>query len=486
MTSGAMVGLDVGTSSARALAFDRRGRLLASAARSYELVHPGPGRAELDPKVVTDAACSALAEVRSQTAVRAVALSTFMHSIMALDERDRPLSQLVTWADARSAAQTTRLAQADGALALYKRTGVPLHPMSPLTKLLWFAEKEPEVFRNAARWVSIKELLLHRLTDEWVVDRSVASASGLLELETGDWDDGALAVAGIERRQLAALVSPAETLPASASDLVVVPGAADGTLANLGVGALTPEVLVCSIGTSGAMRATVPEIRTDESGRTFCYLLDEGLWVIGGPVNNGGVVLDWLLEQVFTDVQNVSALDDIAAGAPPGCNGLVFLPHLLGERAPHWKAGARAGWFGLTISHDRSELVRAAFEGVLLQLLTVARTLQPLAGEPTEVRATGGFAHSELWSQMMADIFGHPVRVAPSVEGTAWGAALLGLKAMGEIDSLQDAPTPPGKGRVYEPRAEWRDTYKRAADRFEAFSAASRALSTAEWSQDAI
>ena len=206
MNSGAMVGLDVGTSSARALAFDRHGRLLASAARSYELVHPGPGRAELDPKVVTDAACSALAEVRSQTAVRAVALSTFMHSITALDDRDRPLSRLVTWADARSAAQTTRLAQADDALALYQRTGVPLHPMSPLTKLLWFAEEEPEVFRNAARWVSIKELLLHRLTDEWVVDRSVASASGLLQLETGDWDDGALAAAGIERRQLAALV----------------------------------------------------------------------------------------------------------------------------------------------------------------------------------------------------------------------------------------------------------------------------------------
>jgi len=486
MTSGAVVGLDVGTSSARALAFDGDGRLLASAARSYELVHPGPGRAELDPKVVSDAACAALTEVCSQTAVRAVALSTFMHSLMALDEQERPLTELVTWADARSAPQTTRLAQKADALALYQRTGVPLHPMSPLTKLLWFAEEQPEVFRRAVRWVSIKELLLHRLTGEWVVDRSIASSSGLLQLAGGDWDGGALAEAGIERRQLAALVSPVEMLPAMASDLVVVPGAADGVLANLGVGADTPEALVCSIGTSGAVRATVPEIRTDPSGRTFCYALDESLWVIGGPVNNGGVVLDWLLEHVFTDLDEVSALDDIAAGATPGCDGLVFLPHLLGERAPHWEAGAQGGWIGLTISHDRASLVRSAFEGVLLQLLSVARTLEPLAGDAREVRATGGFAHSELWSQMMADIFGLPVTVAPSVEGTAWGAAVLALKALGEIDSLKDAPTPPGKSHVYEPRAELREAYEQAAERFDAVSGAIRALTTAEWSQDAV
>ena len=486
MTSGAVVGLDVGTSSARALAFDGDGRLLASAARSYELVHPGPGRAELDPKVVTDAACAALAEVCSQTTVRAVALSTFMHSLMALDEQEQPLTLLVTWADARSAPQTERLAQGGDALALYQRTGVPLHPMLPLTKLRWFAEEQPEVFRNAARWVSIKELLLHRLTGEWVVDRSAASSSGLLHLDSGDWDDGALAAAGIERRQLAALVTPVEILPARESDLVVVPGAADGVLANLGVRALTTEVLVCSIGTSGAVRATVPEIRTDPSGRTFCYALDEEMWVIGGPVNNGGVVLDWLLEHVFTDVDDVSALDDIAAGATPGCDGLVFLPHLLGERAPHWEAGARASWIGLTIGHNRASLVRSAFEGVLLQLLTVARTLQPLAGHAREVRATGGFAHSELWSQLMADIFGLPVTVAPNVEGTAWGAAVIGLKALGEIGSLEDAPTPPGEGRVYEPRAELREAYEQAAERFDAFSEATRALTTAEWSQDAV
>ncbi|MDQ3662909.1 MAG: gluconokinase [Actinomycetota bacterium] len=480
MSSG-VVGLDVGTSSARALAFDGDGRLLASAARTYELVHPGPGRAELDPRVVADAACAALAQVCSQTArVRAVALSTFMHSLVALDDQERPLTGLVTWADARSAAQTTRLARRGDALALYQRTGVPLHPMSPLTKLLWFAEEEPDVFRRAARWVSIKELLLHRLTGEWVVDRSAASTSGLLQLDREDWDEGALAAAGIERAQLADLVSPVETLRARESDLVVVPGAADGVLANLGVGAVSPETLVCSIGTSGAVRATVPEIRTDPSGRTFCYALDEGLWVIGGPVNNGGVVLDWLLEHVFTEVEDVAALDDIAAGAPAGCDGLVFLPHLLGERAPHWEARARGGWFGLTISHDRSSLVRSAFEGVLLQLLTVARTLLPLAGEARELRATGGFAHSELWSQMTADIFGLPVRVAPSVEGTAWGAAVLGLKALGEIDSLVDAPTPPGEGRVYEPRAESREPYQQAVDRFEAFSGAIRALRSAD------
>ena len=466
----AVVGLDVGTSSARALAFDAGGRVLASATRPYDLLHPGPGRAELDPEVVVGAALSVLAEVRAQVDVQAVALSTFMHGIMALDERDRPLTALVTWADSRSGPQTARLAQESGALALYRRTGVPLHPMSPLTKLLWFAEEEPDAFRRARRWVSIKELLLHRLTGEWVVDRSVASATGLLEIGGGDWDDEALAAAGIERGHLSALVAPTGVLPATDSRLLVVAGGADGALANLGVGALTPEVLVCSIGTSGAVRATVPHVRIDEGGRTFCYVLEDGLWVIGGPVNNGGVVLDWLLEHVFCDLEGVPALADLAASAPPGCDGLVFLPHLLGERAPRWEAGARAAWAGLTIAHDRSAMVRAAFEGVLFQLLAVARTVRVLAGEAAELRVTGGFARSELWSQMIADIFSLRVTVAPSVEGTAWGAAILALRALGEIDSLEEAPRPPGDERIYEPRAEVRDAYRGAGERFEAAS----------------
>lgn len=465
-----MVGLDVGTSSARALAFDAGGRVLASAARPYDLLHPGPGRAELDPEVVVGSALSAMAEVRAHVDVRALALSTFMHGIMALDKRDRPLTGLVTWADSRSAPQTARLAQETDALALYRRTGVPLHPMSPLTKLLWFAEEEPDVFRRARRWVSIKELLLHRLTGEWVVDRSVASATGLLEIDGGNWDDEALAAAGIDGGRLPTLVSPTEVLVATDSAFPVVAGGADGALANLGVGALSPEVLVCSIGTSGAVRATLPHIRIDEAGRTFCYVLDDGLWVIGGPVNNGGVVLEWLLEHVFSDLEGVSALDDLAASAPPGCDGLVFLPHLLGERAPRWEAGARAAWAGLTIAHDRSAMVRAAFEGVLFQLLAVARTVRELAGEAAELRATGGFAHSELWSQMIADIFSLRVTVAPSVEGTAWGAAVLALRALGEIESLEEAPTPAGDQRIYEPRAEVSDAYRRAGERFEAAS----------------
>lgn len=466
-----MVGLDVGTSSARALAFDARGRVLASAARRYELLHPGPGLAELDPEVVVDAALSTLAEVRSRVKVRAVALSAFMHGIMALDDHDRPLTRLVTWADNRSSAQSDRLASQRDAHALYRRTGVPLHPMSPLTKLMWFAEEQPDMFRRAARWVSIKELLLQRLTGQWVVDHSVASATGLLQLAGTDWDDEALAAAGLDRSRLAELVPP-EQFWESDDGLVVVAGAADGALANLGVGALTPAVLVCSIGTSGAVRATVPEIRVDEHGRTFCYVLDGGLWVIGGPVNNGGVVLDWLLEDVFAELHDLSALDRAAAAAAPGCDGLVFLPHLLGERAPHWEPGARAAWIGLSIAHGRSTMVRAAFEGVLFQLLAVAATVRDLAGEASELRATGGFANSELWSQMMADIFELRVTVAPSVEGTAWGAALLALRALDEIDSLTDAPRPSGEERVYEPRAEVADAYRRAAERFEAASRA--------------
>jgi gluconokinase len=256
----------------------------------------------------------------------------------------------------------------------------------------------------------------------------------------------------------------------------VVAGAADGVLANVGVGALNSRVTVCSIGTSGAVRRTVDRAATDDRGRTFCYPLDGDHWVIGGSINNGGVVLDWLLDKVFPAVAEEAErggrdphelLDEIAALSEPGARGLLFLPYLLGERAPQWNPGARGLVFGLGISHGREDIVRAAFEGVVLQLRSVDRVLTEICGPANEVRATGGFAASELWCQTMADAFGTPVTVVADVEGAAWGAAVMAMRALGAIDSLESAPRARGRSKSYEPRPGETRLYERLVGVFE-------------------
>jgi gluconokinase len=485
------VGIDVGTSSARAVAFDATGRAHAAASRGYHLHHPDPHRAELDAEEVWEATAASLTETVAAAAesgyrVVALALSTFMHSLMALDARDRPLTGLVTWADARAAAQVKALKRAPEAAGIYRRTGVPLHPMSPLAKLLWYRDEDSATHQRAARWSSIKDFLLLRLTGRWVLDVSVASTSGLLDLSSGRWDEDLLELTEVPASSLPPLVPATEivgeldearaTRFGLAPGTPVVAGAADGVLANVGVGALHPRVAVCSIGTSGAVRRTVDRAATDGEGRTFCYALDDDHWVIGGSINNGGVVLDWLLNKLFPEVAEEAEragrdphelLDGMAARSQPGAGGVLFLPYLLGERAPQWNPDARGLIFGLGISHGREDIVRAAFEGVVLQLRSVERVLEAIFQPATEVRATGGFAASGLWCQIMADAFGTPVTVVADVEGTAWGAAVVAMRAVGAIDSLESAPRAQGSSTIYEPRPAEHDLYDRLGDVFE-------------------
>jgi gluconokinase len=184
------------------------------------------------------------------------------------------------------------------------------------------------------------------------------------------------------------------------------------------------------------VRTAIDEPWTDGEGRTFCYVLGPRRWVAGGATNGGGVVLDWLHEALAPDLATPAAILDEAAKAPPGSEGLIFLPHILGERAPLWRPGARGAYLGLERAHTRPHLLRAAIEGTCLQLAVVLGTVQPATGE---IRATGGFARSALWRGILAAALGRPVGFAASAEGSALGAGLLGLTALGMLGSLDRA-----------------------------------------------
>jgi gluconokinase len=337
-------------------------------------------------------------------------ISCAMHSLVGLDAGDRPVTPLHTWRDTGAVEQAERLKREHP--ELHARTGTPLHPMSPLAKLVWFREQGV----GAHRWAQIKDLVVHRLTGEWVLDHSMASGSGLLALATLDWDPEALALAGVAREQLPCLVPATERF----GDLVI--GAGDGPCASLGLGATEPGIGACSIGTSGALRVTVAEPGVTDA--TFCYALTPGRWVVGGAINNGGSVLDWLTR--LFGATHEQLLEEAAAVET---DGLVMHPYLYSERAPHWDARLRGGIEGLTHEHTRGHVVRAALEGVCHQLRLVLDSLVDAGYRVDEVRATGGFMRSDLWRQLLAEALAVRVDFTGTRDASAYGAALLAAEA---------------------------------------------------------
>jgi gluconokinase len=453
-----VLGLDVGTTSVKAVLFERSGAVAAAAAGEYPLDAPRPGWAVQDPDSIADAAVEAMAGVaaaagRLGVEVAAVSVSTAMHSLLALDGDRRPITPSVTWADGRAGAQAARLRESRTGRRLAARNGTPLHPMSPLVKLVWFREEQPELFQAAAWWVGVKEYVLLRLCGgDLVVDRSVASATGLYDLFAGDWYDEAMRVAGVRRDQLPTLVRGTDRVGVLTHEIAgrtglpagvpVVAGASDGVLANVGLGAVGYGTVACSIGTSGALRVTVDRAAPDPDGRLFCYVLDDEHWVVGGAINNGGSVLRWMHEALAPELPAPTAHADLAAlagTAPPGSAGLLMLPYLTGERAPRWSGHPRGVYFGLTSEHRREHLVRAGLEGVCLQLALVLAAMVDTGLEVREIRATGGFARSPVWRQLLADVLGHPIGYPRSPQGSALGAAVLGMRALGWVDTLDAA-----------------------------------------------
>lgn len=458
-----IVAADIGTTSTKTLVIDRDGRVLASHSIEYPLNTPAPDRAEQDPDQIFDAVVQGIGAVVRKLGITpaqvlCVSFSSAMHSLIAVDKQTKPLTACITWADNRSSRYAEELKLSGLGQQIYERTGTPIHPMSPLLKLMWFRDNEPGLVKETYKFIGIKEYVFAKLFGRYLIDHSLASATGLFNLENLDWDAEALSHAGVTREQLSELVPTThrvEGLSAEyaaamglSKDTPFVIGASDGVLANLGVGAFEPGVVAVTIGTSGAVRSVVTKPQTDPEGKLFCYALTENFWVVGGPINNGGIVFRWVRDQIATaeaeearrqGIDPYDYLTELASQVGAGSDGLLFLPLLSGERAPYWNANARGVYFGLSLSHQKKHMIRAALEGVMFSIQAVATSLERVMGPAKVIRASGGFARSEFWRQMMTDMLGTAVTVPDSIESSGIGAALLGLLAMGEIDDLSHA-----------------------------------------------
>nr|WP_239549124.1 gluconokinase [Scopulibacillus daqui] len=489
-----MIGVDIGTTSTKAVLFAKDGKIAAQHAVGYPLYSPTPSVAEQDPDDIYQAVIESIKQIMLKSAIdpinlALVSFSSAMHSVIAVDKNSRPLTKSITWADNRSFSYAEKLKNEFNGHDIYLRTGTPIHPMSPLSKLFWLRNEHRETFKKTYKFIGIKEYVFFKLFGQYIVDYSIASAMGMFNLKALDWDQEALDIAGLSPDQLSKLVPTTHVMkhldPKAAhamgirTDTPFVVGASDGVLSNLGLDAIKPGVVAVTIGTSGAVRAISGRPVTDPKGRTFCYALTENHWIVGGPVNNGGLTFRWVRDQLGdaeiekAKQQGLDPYDILtkrAAKIAPGSDGLLFHPYMAGERAPLWNADARGSFFGLALHHTRDHLIRAVLEGVIFNIYGVLLALQELIGMPESVQAAGGFARSELWRQIMADIFGQNVTIPESFESSCLGAAVLGLYAIGEIDSLDVVSDMIGITHKHQPIPENVEVYNELKPIFLSFS----------------
>nr|WP_295933478.1 gluconokinase [uncultured Dyadobacter sp.] len=471
-----IIGCDIGTTNVKSVAFDTvSGAILASNSESYEMQHPQPDWSEQDPEEIFQAACKTLKKVvslaKGHGELAGISFSAAMHGVLALDKDGKELTRLIIWADNRSADVATRLRGSQVGKKIYYNNGTPIHAMTPVCKLLWMKKNEPEIYRKARKFVGVKEYIIYRLTGEFLVDYSIASATGMFNIREMQWDAYTLKKLGLKAEKLPTAVSPYHIvkIPAGnpaelAEGTSLVMGASDGCLANLGSGAIKTGSMAVTIGTSAAVRICSDKPFSDPLMQTFCYVLDEKTYIVGGPSNNGAVIFEWLMNTFFSK-EEYDAVFREAAAIRPGAEGLLFYPYLLGERAPLWSSSVRGGFSGLDIMHTRAHFARAVMEGILLNLYGVGKILMEKQLIDT-IYANGGFARSEIWVQMLSDVFGKRVRLNETVETGAVGAAMMGLKALGIVKEFSELEAFTSVGKEFDPHDTVHEKYDALARKF--------------------
>ncbi|MFW6295952.1 MAG: gluconokinase [Halothece sp.] len=456
-----LMGIDIGTTSTKAVLFTLKGKVVNENRIKYPLHSPTPETAEQDPDEILVAVITSIREVMEKSQIEqedllCLSFSSSMHSLIAVDDQGKLLTHSITWADTRSTTCAEKLRKEAPILEMYCQTGTPLHPMLPLVKLVWLRESCPEIFEKAAKFISIKEYVFYHLFEDYIVDYAIAAATGLLNAKTLTWNQKALDIAGISENKLSRLVPPThilEKIPDKWANAMrispntpTVIGASDGVLSNLGVGAIEAGKVAVTIGTSGAIRTISKEPILNPEQQLFCYPLIDDYWVIGGAVNNGGIVLRWLRDQFAeSEIQTAKLMGKnpyeiimaIAETIPLGAEGLIFHPYLTGERSPVWNANARASFFGLNINHTKAHLFRAAIEGIFYNLYLVHQMVQDITGKTEKIYATGGLFRSSLPAQILADVFNQEITFCQTKESSAFGAAILALYALKQIPSLE-------------------------------------------------
>lgn len=458
-----LLGIDLGTSATKTVLFSNDGKVIASKSYEYPLIQPKNGWAEQDPLEWYKATVSTVRDVISQAKINAseiagLAIAGQMHGLVMLDSEGKVLRNSILWCDARTGAQCDEITTLVGKNRLVEISANPALTGFTASKILWVRENEPEIYSRCSTILLPKDYVRYRLTGTIAMEISDASGTNLLDVGRRCWSQEILEKLNIDSKIMPPIIESTDvagTITEQAAletglykGTMVAGGAGDNAAAALGTGVCHDGSAFVTLGTSGVIFAHTSKLAIDPLGRvhTFCAAVP-GCWTAMSCTLAAGLSLRWARDILFeheksecktkgTDVYDL--MTSSASDLPPGSDGLIYLPYLMGERSPILDPEARGVFFGLNALHTRSHLTRAVLEGITFSQRQNLEVLREMSIAPDTILACGGGASSRMWRQMLADVLNCKIQTMESSEGPALGAAILAGVAAGIFSSVED------------------------------------------------
>lgn len=455
-----LLGIDIGTSGCKLTVVDRSGQIVDTAAGEYCTAHPHPGWSEQDPDQWYAVACALLKSLWARGNCRpeqiaALSLDGSTHNAVLMDAEFRPLRPAIMWTDQRSGAQAARLNAQAGA-EIFRIGYQKATPTWTLSQLVWLAEHEPGLLERVAHVLFTKDYVRRQLTGTYETDHIEAQGSLLYDMAARRWSDELCRLAGLPPTVLPPLVAPTDVVgsvtPTAArqtglpAGTPVIAGCSDSAVEDYAAGAIRPGQMIVKLATAGNVNVMTDAAHPHPQTLTYSHVIP-GLWYTVSATNTAASAERWFRD-VFCQCEQQQAaaagesvyarLHAAAAAVPPGAEGLFFHPYLLGERSPYWDPHLRGSFVGATMRHARPHFVRALLEGVAYSLRDCFRTIVDMGLPVDEIRLIGGGAQSDLWAQIICDVFGRPV-VRPAGCDASFGAALLAGVGVGMFADTRDA-----------------------------------------------
>jgi D-xylulose kinase len=459
-----IIAIDAGTTGVRSILFTTAGTVLAKAYEEFDSLFPSPSWVEQEAPNWWTSACKTIQRCLKSVPfgpdnVVAVSVTNQRETVVPLDDTGRPLRHAIVWQDRRTTPQCEWIRENISADTIYSITGLTIDPYFTAPKILWVKEHQPDIFSKTDKFLLVHDFIIHRLTDNAVTDFSNASRTMLFDLKSGTWSKKLLDAFEIpvdslpkpvpSGTKVGEVTSKAAKLSSLAEGTPVVTGGGDQQCAALGVGVIREGMIKSTTGTGTFILAHSDSIRLDSHKRVLCsrHVLTDA-FVVEASMFTTGSVLRWFRDQFGRDeciiaekkgIDPYEVLVEEAASIPPGSEGVMHIPHLVGAGAPYWNPHARGVFAGLALGHTRNHLIRAILEGVSYEIRNNLDVMRELDITASEVRVTGGAARSEVWMQIQADVLGIPIVRTELEEATALGAAILACKGIGKFKSITEA-----------------------------------------------
>jgi xylulokinase len=455
-----LLGIDIGTSGCKITAIDQQGRIVDTAFGEYHTAHPHPGWSEQDPDEWYAVACGLLRDLLgrgkcSADRIAALSLDGSTHNAVLADAEFRPLRPAIMWTDQRSVCEAARL-EAEAGAEIFRIGYQKPTPTWTLPQLVWIGQHDPEALRHTSHILFTKDYVRYRLTGAWATDHIEAQGSLLYDMAQRAWSKELCRLAGLPMTVLPPLVAPTAVVGSvtkSAAEQTglragtpVVAGCSDSAVEDYAAGAIRPGQMILKLATAGNVNVMTAEAHPHPRTLTYSHVIP-GLWYTVSATNTAASAERWFrdlfcqheCQQAAAQGISVYALlHAMASQVPPGAEGLFFHPYLLGERSPYWDANLRGSFVGATMRHGKAHFVRALLEGVSFSLRDCFRTIVEMGLPVDEIRLIGGGAKSDLWAQILADVFNKPI-VRPAGCDASFGAALLAGVGVGLFANQAEA-----------------------------------------------